>query len=212
MKDPSRLVLLGLPAASLVVLLTTAGRGDFRVPGDDGFAAWAASSGFDAWSSAMLNGAVWLVFGFLALYARTRDHVHGRWAQASTFFVVLGLAVFLPIGGVIAMAWPVAAAQAQDGEASALAVVQGIQDHGMFRVWTVFAGVCWALGILGWAWTLRAWPVAAMLLAVGGLAVAYPVNVAVDWGAAAVFVLATVLIAWRWWDASGRTTTSETPP
>lgn len=205
-------MLLGLPGAAVALFATTARRGDLLLPGDDGFAAWAASSGFDAWSSAMLNGAVWLVFGFLALYARTRDHVHGRWAQASTFLVVLGLAVFLPIGGVVAMVWPVAAAAAQDGDASALAVLQGIQGQGMFRVWTVFAGACWALGILGWAWTLRAWPVAATLLAVGGLAMAYPVNVAIDWGAAAVFALASVLIAWRWWDASGRATTPTTPP
>jgi hypothetical protein len=94
--------LLAPPAAAAAFLVGAVLRGALPDAGEPGFAAAVHGPGFDVWTSAVMNGLVWLIFGAVAIHQVLPAGPARFYAAA---FTVAGAAVQLPLIGAMRLAW-----------------------------------------------------------------------------------------------------------
>lgn len=160
-----RVGLLALPVGGGLYALGVLLRGALVAPDADGFAAWTASSGFDVYTSITLNVSVWAIFGVLALHAWLGDGDDNAWRFFGAAWSIAGLAVGLPVMGVMAMAWPAA----PDAAAA-------MTETMLWQVWAPFSLAAFALGsvLLGKCLMGRGFVVVGATYALAGVLLACP--------------------------------------
>ncbi len=175
----------------IALAASTWARGPWLSPSDPGFDAWVASSGFAAWSSASLNGTVWLAFGFLALAAALAPGAPRLPLAWGTFLSVLGLMVFLVPMGMYRIVWPLGAETA-----AAVEAVGTYQVWAAFSFGTILAGVALvALCVLRSGWP----PWMGITLAAGGVAASLPWWFPLEVAGTVALAAATLGLTWHVW-------------
>lgn len=192
---PVRVALLALPAASMLIGITTLWRGPFGFFDAPGDVALSGTGPFLAWSTVLLVGLVASVFAFIALqlaFGRRHGVLTRRLWFLGTALGVGACATALPLAGVLQMV-------AGAGEpAAAAALMEGVTWQ--VATFASLAGAA-AAGVLIGAAVLRSgrpWPVGAAWILAGPL-LAWPT---VHWTWAAGWFLLAVgsgALTWQAW-------------